>query len=827
MYSEHSKETMNDDAGDQRVSGWSRASTTPASELTAKPSVSEAPAETGTLKRITGMRLRTAAVLGLLLVGCSGVQQARNGSTSDIDVLVFSKTEGFRHDSIESGVASVHELGDEQGFSVTSTENASEFTADNLARYDVVVFLNTTGDVLDASHEAAFEGFIRAGGGYVGVHSAADTEYDWEWYGDLVGGYFESHPATQEADVAVLDPAHPATAHLPSRWTRTDEWYNYQANPRGEVHVMATVVEKSYEGGEMGHDHPIVWAHEYDGGRAFYTGMGHTPESYADPLFQDHLLGGIRWAAGVVDADVGATLTGSYEAVVLDDHTTYPMQLKVADDGRVFWIERTGAVKIWDPTTESTIESAWIPVTDMIEDGLLGIELDPNFAENNWIYLYYTPISEDPNRLSRFTMKDNKVDLDSEVIILEVHMQRENCCHSAGELFFDEEGDLWLTTGDNTGGSAPRTDERPGREHYDAQRTTANTNDLRGKIMQITPQPDGSYTIPEDNLFAGDDDPLTRPEIYTMGMRNPWRFFVDPKTGWVFWGEVGPANQYQEDALDQGQEEFNLAKGPGFFGWPYFIGDNGRYRDYDYETEEYGEWPDPENPINDSPNNTGIRKLPPSQPAWIWYHYGPSERFPEMGVGSISASAGFRYHYDPAQAGPHALPPYYGGKVFLFEWARNWIQEVLIDPATGDPIDIVEFTPENPYTRPVDIELGPDQTLYVLEWGQEFWGQNRDARLLRIDYYGHDRRPPVIAASAEPSSGGTPLQVTFSAEGSESRNGGSLEYAWDFDGDGTIDARTQTASYTYDAPGAYTAHLTVTDGEGMTAEKDVSVTAGN
>jgi glucose/arabinose dehydrogenase len=553
--------------------------------------------------------------------------------------------------------------------------------------------------------------------------------------------------------------------------------------------------------------------------------MGHTSESYEEPLFVEHLRGAISWAAGVEDADIGATMTGSYDEVVLEDDTTYPMQLQVADDGRVFWIERTGAVKIWDPATASTVSAGYVPVTDKIEDGLLGIELDPNFSENQWIYFYYTPISEDPNRLSRFTMNGNELDLVSEVIMLEVRMQREECCHSAGELHFDHEGNLWLTTGDNTGGSAPRTDERPGREFYDAQRTTANTNDLRGKILRITPQADGSYTIPEGNLFE-DDDPLTRPEIYTMGMRNPWRFFVDPETGWVFWGEVGPANQFQEGNAPLGNEEFNLARGPGFFGWPYFNGPNGAYRDYDYETEEYGELPDAANPINDSPNNTGILELPPAQPSWIWYSYGPSEEFPEMGVGGMSASAGFRYHYDPEIASPRALPPYYDGKVFLFEWMRNWIQDVVIDE-NGDPVEITAFTPEITYTRPVDIELGPNQELYVLEWGEEFWGQNRDGQLVRIDYYGSEDRPPTVVASAEPASGAAPLQVSFDASGSESRGGGSLAYAWDFDGDGAVDAETASATHRFTAPGSYTAHLTVTDANGLASEKELAVTAGN
>ncbi len=219
------------------------------------------------------------------------------------EVLVFSRTAGFRHDSIDEGITALQELGAENNFSVTATEDATAFTSDNLARFAVVVFLSTTGDVLDAAQQTAFEDYIAAGGGYVGIHAAADTEYDWPWYGELVGAYFQSHPAIQAATVVVEDRAHDATAHLGATWQRTDEWYDYRSNPRENVRVLASLDESSYSGGAMNGDHPIAWCQEYAGGRSFYTGGGHTVESYADPEFRRHLLGGIRWAAGIVQAD--------------------------------------------------------------------------------------------------------------------------------------------------------------------------------------------------------------------------------------------------------------------------------------------------------------------------------------------------------------------------------------------------------------------------------------------------------------------------------------------------------------------------------------------
>ncbi|MEV1004565.1 ThuA domain-containing protein [Nonomuraea sp. NPDC050202] len=216
------------------------------------------------------------------------------------DVLVFSKTAGFRHDSIPAGIQAVRDLGAAHGFTVTATEDARAFA--DLSGYEAVIFLNTTGDVLDPTQQAAFQTYIDTGGGYAGVHAAADTEYDWSYYQQLTGAPFASHPAIQQATVRTEDRAHPATAHLTPAWTRTDEWYNYRTNPRPSVHVLQTLDEATYSGGDMG-DHPITWCHPQAQGRAFYTGLGHTTESYTDPAFRNVLLGGIRYAAGAAHAD--------------------------------------------------------------------------------------------------------------------------------------------------------------------------------------------------------------------------------------------------------------------------------------------------------------------------------------------------------------------------------------------------------------------------------------------------------------------------------------------------------------------------------------------
>jgi type 1 glutamine amidotransferase len=213
-------------------------------------------------------------------------------------ILVFSRTTGYRHASIPAAVTAIQVLGALNNFTVEATENPAAFNDTTLTRFGAVVFLSTTGDVLDASQQAAFERYIRAGHGLVGVHSASDTEYDWPWYHDLLGATFASHPAIQQATVVVVDTGQRSTRTLPVPWVRTDEWYNYTARPES-VAVLVRVDEATYSGGTMGRTHPISWQHEYDGGRAWYTAMGHTACSYSERAFLDHLLGGILWAAGI------------------------------------------------------------------------------------------------------------------------------------------------------------------------------------------------------------------------------------------------------------------------------------------------------------------------------------------------------------------------------------------------------------------------------------------------------------------------------------------------------------------------------------------------
>jgi len=253
------------------------------------------------------MKCFNLAVLVTLWVTGSASAQAPT-----FKVLVYSATAGYRHASITNGIALIKALGATNNFGVDATEDATRFTDANLAQYKVIVFLNTTSDVLtNATQMGALQRYVEAGGGWVGVHAASDTLHNWPWYGQLVGAYFVSHPAIQQATIRVEDRTDPSTGTLPAAWVRTDEWYNFNLDPRGAVHVLATVDETTYFGGVMGADHPICWSHYFDGGRAWYTACGHTPDSYSEPLFQAHLLGGILFAAGGAAGHPALSVAGS------------------------------------------------------------------------------------------------------------------------------------------------------------------------------------------------------------------------------------------------------------------------------------------------------------------------------------------------------------------------------------------------------------------------------------------------------------------------------------------------------------------------------------
>ena len=243
----------------------------------------------------------------LLLVTCIALLGSSAAWAEQFSVLLFSKTAGWHHDSINAGVTAIQNLGKLHDFNVFWTEDASRvFNDKELAKYKVVIFLCTTGDVLNDEQQASFEKFIRAGGGFVGIHSATDTEYGWPWYTKMVGHMFHIHPVVQTATIKVEDANFPGMDRFAKRFLWTEEWYQFDASRSDKLHYLLSVDEKTYKpsadwgakkGSGMGDFHPMSWYQEYDGGRAFYTALGHLPASYSDTNFLHHIYGGIYWAA--------------------------------------------------------------------------------------------------------------------------------------------------------------------------------------------------------------------------------------------------------------------------------------------------------------------------------------------------------------------------------------------------------------------------------------------------------------------------------------------------------------------------------------------------
>ena len=747
-------------------------------------------------------------------------------------ILVFSKTKGYRHESIEAGKEAISKLGLKNNFQVDTTENANAFTDENLKKYKAVVFLSTTGDVLSDHQQVDFQRFIQAGGGFMGIHAAADCEYDWLWYGKLVGAFFKSHPQTQEAIVRKAKPD-ALTEGLPTEWKRTDEWYNYKTiSP--DINVLYWLDETSYKGGENGEKHPIAWYHEFDGGRAFYTGMGHVKESFTDSLYITHIEKGILYALGNQKLDYGkatalrAPEENRFTKVVLGYNFNEPTEMGILPDGRILFLERRGRVKLYDPKKDSIKIINELKVYSTHEDGMIGLTIDPDFQNNHWLYIFYSHPDKAANVISRFTFDGNKLDLASEKEVLEVAVQRETCCHTGGSLAFGPDGNLYASTGDNTSpfesdGFSP-ADERPKRAPFDAQKSSANTNDLRGKILRIKPQPDGTYSIPEGNLFPK-GTPNTRPEIYVMGCRNPYRISLDEKTGYLYWGEVGP-DAGNDDAKrgPRGYDEVNQAKAAGYFGWPYFVGNNYAYAKYDFEKKEIGLPNNIAKPANTSPNNTGLKELPAAQPAFIWYPYVQSEDFPLVGKVGRNAMAGPVYYSEKYKDKPGVYPAYFDGKLITYDWMRNWMMVCTMDKE-GKLMDMQPFLPHMPFNNIIDMALGPDGKLYTLEYGTQWFKQNMDARLSRIDFNGGNRAP-IAKLTATPTSGLLPLTVSFNAKTSEDPDGDSVSYLLEWAGQ-KQESKTGTFTVTFDKPGEFKPRITVTDSKGTKGTAETTVVAGN
>lgn len=516
-----------------------------------------------------------------------------------------------------------------------------------------------------------------------------------------------------------------------------------------------------------------------------------------------------------------------YQREVLAESLDEPMQMAILPNGDVLFVERKGGVKYYGQETRELRQIAHINVFSGIEDGLLGVALDPGFAENNYIYLYYAVAGDkDINRLSRFELVGDNLLLDSENILLEIPTQRIYCCHSAGYLAFDKEGILYLSTGDNTNaeeteGYTP-VDERPGRHLSDDQATASNTDDLRGKIIRIRPLQEGGYEIPEGNLFPKDGS-LGRPEIYVMGARNPYRFSIDPKNGFLYFGDIGPDTKAVASTGElMSFDEVNQVRGPGYFGWPYFLGNNEVFPKYNFETKELGPGKDPSRPINDSPNNTGQRELPPADPAMIWYGKGESVQFPLVGSGGATIMAGPVFYSENFEDAPYALSKYYNGKLLIYEWIRGWIMAVTLD-GDGNYQRMEPFLDHLKFDAPVDMQFAADGSIYLLEYGTNWFSKNTNARLVRLRYR-EGNTEPIANIQMDQQYGAAPMNVKLSAEDNTDQEGEGHRYIWTIE-DKKLECRA--IDYTFKNNGIIEVQLDVIDKTGATGTASGKVYVGN
>lgn len=516
---------------------------------------------------------------------------------------------------------------------------------------------------------------------------------------------------------------------------------------------------------------------------------------------------------------------------VLVDGLSEPIQLEFDSGGRVYWIERSsGNVRRLDESTGEVTLLGQVPTTVVAEGGLLGILLDREFESTRHIFFYYTYVGEgravQEGRLSRFTLgPDDQLEMTSEIVLLRFPVDPSG--HLGGGMTWDDEGNLYLSVGDASSATQYGTFRftLEGGAGQDAQRTSGSTNDLRGKILRIRPEPDGTYSIPEGNLFPP-GTPDTRSEIYTMGNRNAWRLSVDSKTGFLHWGEIGPDSGRDSVGIGpMGYDEFNVAREAGNFGWPFFIGYNRSYNVWDYATETYGEPSDSLRPLNQSPNNTGLRELPPARSPVIAYPYGVSQEYPELASGGRAALGGPIFHRaDFEPDAPRVLPAYYEGKWFVIDYVRNWIFVVTMSPE-GDRVSSIErFAPELKFLNPLDMDFGPNGDLYVVEYSRSTGG-----KISKIEYNGGNR-PPEVQITSDRTAGATPLQLALSSAGTVDHDGDDLEYEWTVTPEEGGEAQRfseANPTVTLERAGAYRVALTARDPSGAVGTAETRIFAGN
>ncbi len=937
-------------------------------------------------------------------------------------VLVFTKNSTGNN---AEGVAALRSLPDHNEVTFDVTDDATRFTAGNLANYKSVVFLNTAGDVLNDAQQDAFEDYYRGGGGFLGIHSAIETEPDWPFMTELLGTRSTDKTDPLSATLKVADRVHLASKGLPEYWSRTDRWYNFTGNVRGFSHVLATVDENTYAGGTNGFDHPIAWCKDYQGGRSFYTGGGGTAGAFGEANFRRHLAGALDWAAGNADkvySDCGATVLANYQQtkIAAPPNINEPIGFDQLPDGRIMQTVRDGRIRIHDPVTGTSNVIATLPVYQNSEDGLYGPAFDRNFEQNQWVYFYYAPINmegiansgrpypaQTPNgnmpttpqadpafwddwkgyfQLSRFKFVDGPsptIDFDSEQKIMKVEVDRGACCHVAGDMDFDKDNNLWLTTGDDTPATAVGTNNNPPMHDMltnesqtiavagatggtftltfdgqttapiafplvnteieaalealsniddvavtgtgtrtvnfranqqqkdvpqmtadgaglvgttptvtiatsapggfyqapanDARRSSTNTNDLRGKLLRIKVKDGdiseadenaigGAYTVPVGNMFAP-GTPQTRPEIHSMGFRNPFRVQVD-EDGVAYIADYSPDSQSPTGLrAAQGTGRIEIVRKPSNYGWPMCYKTDLPMYKWDFNVSatlgETFECDNPDHaPANTSRWNTGLELGPPITNPDLWYSYRddlwgtpcidnynvavPVQGscpllFPELRSptsNSVGPHLLLKYDYEEDNPSTTKFPPYFDDAVFFGEWTRDYLREIRID-SNGGVMKINDAlscggvgTPRAQAfgfecDGPMDAQFGDDGNLYLLTYGNGFFVQSAQAGMYRWSYVKGQRAPNAVM-NADRTDGPAPLTVQFSSEGTRDPDpGDSMAFEWDFDGNGTVDSTDPNPTHTYTALGVYTARLVVTDPAGNSDVKTLTITVGN
>ncbi len=704
-------------------------------------------------------------VIGFIAtVGCSS-------SRDHMRILCFVPAEE------NSLLTRLQALSASENWHITHAHDPAVMAEDSLINYSAVVLWGDMADTLNHRQQRDLERYILAGGGVIGVALHTKYQYKWPWLERLLA-------------------ANSAGAHKKSPIAR-----------------LTATASDSVRQSSYGRGHVILLSeHQFQSASTLSKAM-------------QKAIGKNLWPAyHTVSLDRVPAATGFSEEI-LATNLNEPIELEVLPTGDVLFIERGGNVKYYHQATRATRTIALINVDNSQSNGLNGMALDPRFRQNHWVYFSYTP-ANDPfhQHISRFFLAEDSLIMASEKIIMKVPVNAKHGGHAENALEFDKHGNLYIGFGDFTHDPSgyAAIDEREGHARHDAQRTAANSKDYRGKILRIHPESNGGYSIPDGNLFPKDGS-QGHPEIYVMGCRNPYRFSIDQHNDFLYFGDIGPDAGMDGLQGHRGYDEVNRAATAGFYGWPYFTANNKPYPDYNFATGETGAFFNPEAPYNDSPNNTGIRELPPARPALIWYPYDITYEFPYMGKGGMNIMAGPVYHYNDFPGSPNRLPAYYDDKLIIYDWVRNWMLAVTFD-AQYDLLSVEPFLEFTTLSKPVDMTFGPDGSLYVLEYGAMGYAANKDAKIRRITFP-TGNRPPMANIAADKTEGAVPLSVNFSGAGSTDYDrDDQLHYTWvieeqEFSGD--------TLSYVFERPGIYEPILRVTDQAGAIAEARVEIKAGN